>query len=76
MSDENLPQPISREDARRIWDLMKQNKPLSEQDQALLRQSWEWQMWAHHGILSKPGKEPSETSSETSSRSPEKTAVS
>lgn len=76
MSDENPPQPISREDARRIWDLMKQNKPLSEQDQALLRQSAEWQMWAHHGIRLKPGNERSGTSSEISLRSPEKTAVS
>jgi hypothetical protein len=44
------PQPISLEDAKRIWTLQKQNAPLSPADQALLHQAFEWQMWVSHGI--------------------------
>ena len=44
------PQPISLEDAKRIWTSQKQNVPLSPEDQALLHQASEWQMWVSHGI--------------------------
>ena len=46
------PQAISLEDAKRIWTLQKQNAPLSPEDQALLHQASEWQMWVSHGIRS------------------------
>lgn len=46
----DVPQPITLEEAKRIWTLQKQNKPLSLEDQKLLEQAWEWQMWVSHGI--------------------------
>ncbi len=52
----DAPQPISLEDAQRIWTLQKQNKPLSADDQKLLDQAWEWQMWVSHGIQLPSGK--------------------
>ena len=50
------PQPISLADAQRIWTLQKQKQPLSPNDQALLAQAAEWQMWVSHGIRLKPSK--------------------
>ena len=48
---ETDPQPISLEDAQRGgWALLKQKKPLSAEDQALVEQQMEWQMFANHGI--------------------------
>jgi hypothetical protein len=44
------PQPISLEDAQRIWTLQQQNKPLSAADRKLIEQAAEWQMWTSHGI--------------------------
>lgn len=49
------PQPISLENAQRIWALQKQNAPLSPADQKLLEQAAEWQMWVSHGIRLKSG---------------------
>ncbi len=43
------PQPISLEDAQRIWILQKQNASLSAADTKLLHQAAEWQMWVSHG---------------------------
>lgn len=64
-----IPQPISRSDAKRIWNLMKQKEPLSGKDRDLVKQAAEFQMYHHHGIRLKPGSEPSEASSEISSPS-------
>ena len=50
------PQPISLEDAQRIWTLQKQKAPLSPTDQKLLEQAAEWQMWVSHGIRLQSGK--------------------
>ena len=50
------PQPISLADAQRIWTLQKQKQPLLPDDQALLAQAAEWQMWVSHGIRLKPSK--------------------
>jgi hypothetical protein len=57
------PQPISLEDAQRIWTLQKQKAPLSEQDVKLLEQAAEWQMWVSHGIRLQSGKKESKLSS-------------
>ena len=47
------PQPLSLPDAQRLWTLQQQKAPLSPEDQALLHQASEWQMWVSHGIRSK-----------------------
>jgi hypothetical protein len=60
------PQPISMEDAQRIWTLQKQNMPLSQRDQDLLSQVWRWQAWVSHGILLPSGKKESKRSSKLS----------
>jgi hypothetical protein len=61
------PQPIPLEEAQRIWTLQKQNAPLSAQDQKLLEQAWEWQMWVSHGIQLPSGKKESPRSLKLSS---------
>jgi len=63
------PQPISLEDAQRIWTLQKQNKPLSKADQKLLEQAWDWQMWVSHGIRLPSGKSASPRNSKRSKNS-------
>ncbi|MFN7564469.1 MAG: hypothetical protein ACK5TH_22045 [Prosthecobacter sp.] len=63
----NEPQPIPLEEAQRIWTLQKQNKPLSPEDQKLLEQAWEWQMWVSHGIQLPSGKKESPRSLKASS---------
>lgn len=50
MNGNDDPQPISLEDAQRIWNLQKQKLPLEVRDQELLLQAAEWQMWVSHGI--------------------------
>ncbi|MDB6070651.1 MAG: hypothetical protein JWL81_1822 [Verrucomicrobiales bacterium] len=50
MNGNDAPQPISLEDAQRIWNLQKQKLPLEIHDQELLLQAAEWQMWVSHGI--------------------------
>ena len=60
------PQPISMEDSLRLWNLKKQNMPLSQQDQDLLSQAWRWQAWVSHGILLPNGKKKSKRSSKLS----------
>lgn len=57
------PQPISLEDAQRIWILQKQKAPLSARDVKLLEQAFEWQMWVSHGIRLQNGKSGSKPSS-------------
>ncbi|MEM7697356.1 MAG: hypothetical protein AAF236_03005 [Verrucomicrobiota bacterium] len=77
MSDDRpIPEPVCREEALRVWNLMKQNKPLSERDEALLRQSWEHQMWTHHGLRPKNGNSSYVSNTGTSSASLESTIVS
>ncbi|HWB01822.1 MAG TPA: hypothetical protein VG796_02280 [Verrucomicrobiales bacterium] len=71
----NDPQPISLEDAKRIWTLQKQNAPLSPEDQALLHQAFEWQMWVSHGIRLKNSSSESPASSAPSGRRRKKPAV-
>jgi hypothetical protein len=60
------PQPISLEDAQRIWTLQKQKAPLSQRDIDLLHQAAEWQMWVSHGIRLQNGKSESKPSSKLS----------
>ncbi len=60
------PQPISLEDAQRIWILQKQKAPLSARDVKLLEQAFEWQMWVSHGIRLQTGKSESKLSSQRS----------
>lgn len=69
------PQPISLEDAQRIWTLQKQKKPLSADDQKLLEQAFEWQMWVSHGIRLQSGKTGSNRSSKRSRSLPKVAAV-
>lgn len=66
MMNTDEPQPISLEDAQRIWTLQKQNMPLSQRDQDLLSQVWRWQAWVSHGILLPNGKKESKRSSKLS----------
>lgn len=56
MAADSTPQPLSLEDAQRLWTLQKQKAPLSPADQKLLDQAWEWQMWVSHGIRLPNGK--------------------
>ncbi|MEM9478897.1 MAG: hypothetical protein AAGA58_04455 [Verrucomicrobiota bacterium] len=65
---EEEPQPISLEEAKRLWNLQKQNKPLSARDRQLLEQVADWQMWTSHGIGLKPSNATSESSSKASHR--------
>ena len=60
------PQPISLEDAQRIWTLQKQKTPLCERDKRLLEQAAEWQMWTSHGIRLQSGKNESKSNSKRS----------
>ena len=69
------PQPISLEDAQRIWTLQKQKAPLSERDVKLLEQAAEWQMWVSHGIRLQNGKSESKPSSKLSKTLPKVAAV-
>ena len=48
MNETDAPQPISLEDAQRIWTLQKQKMPLETSDQELLEQAYVWQMWVSH----------------------------
>ena len=72
---EQDPQPISFEDAKRIWNLQKQKAPLSPEDQKLLAQAAEWQMWKSHGIRLKSGSSAAKTSSPPSVDSRKSEAV-
>ncbi|MGK0189830.1 MAG: hypothetical protein ACI9R3_005648, partial [Verrucomicrobiales bacterium] len=49
-SDQSDPKPISLAEAQRLWNLQKQNAPLSKEDKELLKQAAEWHMWTSHGI--------------------------
>jgi hypothetical protein len=73
------PQPISLEDAKRIWTLQKQKAPLAPDDQKLLQQAMDWQMWVSHGlkvqIRSRDGKKESPVSSRRSGSSRRAAAV-
>lgn len=69
MDTTDEPQPISLEDAQRIWTLQKQKAPLSQRDIDLLHQAAEWQMWVSHGIRLRSGKPESKPSSKRSSNS-------
>ncbi len=62
-NNDNPPQPISHEDAQRLWTLQKQNAPLSKKDKELLEQLAEWQMWTSHGIRLKNGSSTSRANS-------------
>ena len=48
MNETDAPQPVSLEDAQRIWTLQKQKMPLETSDQELLEQAYVWQMWVSH----------------------------
>ena len=60
------PQPISLEDAKRIWKLQKQKKKLSMEDAKLASQSVQWQMWVSHGIKLQNGDSESTANSKPS----------
>lgn len=75
MSEKEIPQPISLEDAQRIWTLQKQKMPLAPRDEELLEQAWVWQMWTSHGIRLQNGKKSSKPSSKRSASLPEVAAA-
>ncbi|HRQ88976.1 MAG TPA: hypothetical protein PLA50_09275 [Bacteroidia bacterium] len=67
MDTTDEPQPISLEDAQRIWTLQKQKASLSQRDIDLLHQAAEWQMWVSDGIRLRSGKPESKHSSDLDS---------
>ena len=69
MNENDAPQPISLEDAQRIWTLQKQKMPLAVRDQEPLEQAYVWQMWVSHGIRLQNGKSASPPSSKPSKNS-------
>ena len=75
MNENEVPQPISLEDAQRIWTLQKQKMPLAPRDEALLLQAAEWQMWVSHGIRLQNGKHSSKPSSKRSASLPKVAAA-
>jgi|GEM_PF-1725003 len=76
MSNHDAPTPVSRDEALRVWNLMKQNEPLSEEDQALVHQAAKNQMLAHHQIRPLSGKERSGTNTEISANTAGKEVLS
>ena len=56
MNETDAPQPVSLEDAQRIWTLQKQKMPLETRDQELLEQAYVWQMWVSHGMGHRVGR--------------------